>query len=623
MYCGPHFAKGDSNMKIKIDRLLRDVPVEEFPVEPLSPKRQERILMITMNKIKQEQQPKRRGRKPLTMLVAAAALVALLCGTALAAYELNLFDFSRLFGEEASIIEENIVTYTPAPEDAVPAFTGLNDENHMSVKDYNFTLCGDVEASDTLIYATFDISKVSEDIPGFTDSGFTLGIEGYESKSFLRGIGDFERVVVYASLTEPLTESDTLTFVMTNGSNTETVFANAPITLSEANMAVFTEPNPDADYVLDTASLTDADLTVTGHFQKEFDDYAAALDAAGTFSPDTLFWPLYDQFMDTYDEANAVEDQEGYLVVRDIQTDGTFTLQWAFVKNIFAELGMTVNFGGEKYVIPEQDAPQPEVLEEIKPSESTVADTQDYRFSLESMVADSNVIYAIVDMEPLTDYGRAHMNLDDQELTIACGNLTAKSSGSVGSVLIESGEDMSRYLVYCISDSANQQVGDLIYFEILNIIEDGDTLEHSYALFNVTLDSINHASATAERVSDLADGQSEYTDVTITPMSLRMQTEYHGEPDEGMVAADRAFADPEITLTFKNGDSYTIMGEGWYPNNADFGEYGIVMGSCRGDGTESDGTMYKTYLFSQLVSLEELDTITIDGVVYQVHYEIA
>lgn len=612
-------------MKIKIDKLLCDVPVEEISTPPLSPERQERILMMTMEKMKHEQQPKRRRRKPLTMLVAAAAIVALLCGTALAAYELDLFDFSRLFGEETSIIEENIVTFTPAPEDAVPAFTGLTEENHVSIKDYNFTLRGDVEVTETLIYATIDVSKVSEDVPDFVTTDFTLGIAGYDSKTFDQ-LGGGTRFVVYATLDAPLTEDTTLDFVLTDGTTTTTIFENAPITLSEANAAVFTDPNPDADYVLDTAALTDADLTVTGHFQKEFADYDSALDASGTVAFSKIPGPLKDEYMDAYDPYDGAdhEDLEGYLVAREVSDDGTFTLQWAFIKNVPTWMGMTVNFGGGKYVIPEQEKPQPEVAENIQPSESTTADTQDYRFSLESMVADSNVIYAIVDMEPLTDYGRAHMNLSYQELTIACGNLTTKSSGSVGSALIEAGEDMSRYLVYSIRDSGEQQVGDLIHFEILNIIEDGDTAEHSYALFNVTLDSINHASATAERVSDLADGQSEYTDVTITPMSLRMQAEYHGGPDEqGMVAADRAFAAPEITLTFKNGDSYTIMDEEWYPDKADFGEYGIAMGSGHGDGTESDGTMYKTYLFSQLVSLEELDTITIDSVVYQVHYEIA
>lgn len=612
-------------MKIRIDSLLRDCDVPEIPVLHLSPQRQERILQMTMEKMKAGQkQPQRRRRRPLTMIAAAAAIVALLCGTALAAYELNLFDFSQLFGEEASILEENIVTYTPEPENAAAAVNGLNQKNHISVKDYNFTLCGDVEASDTLVYATIDVSQVREDIPEFADSGYTLEIAGYESKSFLRGAGEFERIVVYASLAEPLSEGDTLTFIMTDGTSEEPIFADTEITLCDANAAVFTDQDPDADYVLDTASLTDVDLTVTGHFQKKFDDYAAALDATGTFVLGAISWPLYDQPMDTYDETTAEEDQAGYLVACDVQKDGTFTLQWTFVKGMSKDLGLSINFGGATYSLPELAVEEVQSPEDIQPSESTVADTQDYRFSLESMVADSNIIYAIVDMEPLTDYGRAHMNLTGQELTIVCTNRTAKASGPAGSVLIESGEDMSRYLVYSLNDSAEQQADDLVSFEILNILEDGDTAAHSYALFNATLENVNHASATAQRVSDLADGQIEHTGVTITPMSLRMQAEYHGDTTEdGRAAADMALEDPEVTLTFKNGDSYTIMDEDWYPdpNNTDFGEYGVVMGSGHGDGTETDGTAYKTYLFSQVVSLEELDTITIDGVVYQVHYE--
>lgn len=414
--------------------------------------------------------------------------------------------------------------------------------------------------------------------------------------------------------------------LMTDGSSTETVFADAPITLSEANAAVFTDPDPDADYVLDTASLTNAGLTVTGHFQKAFEDYAAALDASATVSfLDTDPLPLKAEYMDTFDPDDGAyhEDWEGYLVACDVAEDGTFTIQWAFVKNTSAWHGMTVHFGGGEYVIPEQEAPQPEVLEEVQPSESTVADTQDYRFSLETMVGDSNILYAIVDMEPLTDYGRAHMDLTEQELTIACSNLTNRGAGTAGSVLIESGEDMSRYLVYSIDDSGEQQEGDLISFSILNLIEDGDTAEHSYGLFHVTLERINRATATAERISGTSDGLVDYTAVTITPMSLSLEGQYDGAADEnGIPAADRAFENPEVTLTFQNGDSYTILDEDWRPHSTDFGEYGVVTGSGRGDGTETSGTVYKTYLFSQLVSLEELDTITIDGVVYQVHYEI-
>ena len=184
-------------------------------------------------------------------------------------------------------------------------------------------------------------------------------------------------------------------------------------------------------------------------------------------------------------------------------------------------------------------------------------------------------------------------------------------------------EDMSRYLVYSIDDSGEQQEGDLISFSILNLIENGDTAEHSYGLFNVTLERINRATATAERISGTSNGLVDYTTVTITPMSLSLEGQYDGAADEnGIAAVDRAFENPEVTLTFQNGDSYTILDEDWRPHSTDFGEYGVVTGSGRGDGTETSGTVYKTYLFSQLVSLEELDTITIDGVVYQVHCEI-
>ena len=90
------------------------------------------------------------------------------------------------------------------------------------------------------------------------------------------------------------------------------------------------------------------------------------------------------------------------------------------------------------------------------------------------------------------------------------------------------------------------------------------------------------------------------------------------------MAADLALGkNPEVILTFQDGTSYTILDETWRRGDADFGEYGVATSSSSGQGSDSIGTICKTYLFSQIVSLEELDTITIDGAVYQVHYEIA
>ena len=117
-------------MNKQIEDLVREAALLELPADPLPPQRQERIKLMTMKKIKNEQpQPAKHRRRPVTILVAVAAALALLCGTALAAYELKLFTFSQLFGDQASIIEEAAVTYAPpSEEDIAPACFGRRSE---------------------------------------------------------------------------------------------------------------------------------------------------------------------------------------------------------------------------------------------------------------------------------------------------------------------------------------------------------------------------------------------------------------------------------------------------------------------------------------------------------------
>lgn len=600
------------------------------PIIPLSPKRQERILQMTMKKINETPpEAPARSRRPLRLIAATAGIAALLCATAFAAVELKLFDFSSLFGERAALIEEAVTTYTPAPEGAISAFDGRTEENFTATEDYNFLLLGDVEASSTQLFATFNVSTVRDDIPDFTTSGLQLELAGYETSFFSRDIQPgTQRITIYTLLEAPLPDDTAVSILVTNGTSSQPILDSVSIISLDANTAVFAEPDPDADYVLDTAALTESSLTVTGHFQKTFEDYTAALDASGAMGiggHGGIHWPLKDEFMDTYDpnDGTVHEDLEGYLVVRDVSEDGNFTLEWTFIKGIPPEAGMRFQFGGETYTLAatEQSEAGPEAY---TPNLATSAETQDYRFTLESITASPNAIYAVMDMEPLTAYGRAHMELSPQELTIVCGNFTHTSNGSGGSDLIESGDNMSRYLVYRIGEGLDiNQAGDIINFQILNILEDGDTAAHGYDLFDVELESV--ISASAQCVSETASAPVNYTTVSVTPISLYLEGQFSGsENQDGLVPADYMAENPEIILGFRDGSSYTVMDWDWHydPSHADFGEYGIVAQSTSANGDAYSGTICRSLLFSQVIPLEELDTITINGTVYRVNYEI-
>lgn len=608
-------------MKIQIDSLTGLVQTPDLPVGSLSPQRQERILNMTKQKIKAAKKQHRRSRRsPLRLTAIIAAALILLCGSVCAAYQFELFDFSRLFGENAEVIEEAIVTYEPEPDGVVSAFTGRNETNFAKKEDYNFQLRGSVDVTDTLLSASFEISTVSGDIPKFSTTGMTIEFEGYKTEHYVRWSSDTECINVYAKLDEPVTSDESIKLLLRNGENSQVLLENAPVEYSAGNTAVFADHDPDADYVVDTVTMTNTTISLTGHFQKEFSDYNTELDASGKYAMgDSIFWPLYDERMEDFDPKLAKEDLEGYLTIREVTDEGSFTLEWAMTKGI-PGFG-TLYFNGQKYNIPEPEATVEPA--EYVPVLTTSAETQDYRFTLESIAATSNVIYAIMDMEPITEYGRNHMEPGPQELCIVLGNVTSPISGTTGSVLLESDENMSRYLVYSLgSGDRSYAPGDLISFDILSIFEEGDTADHNYHLFDVELEQVVTVSAEAKQISDGGDGLVKFEKVVVTPFSLYLQGIYDANADTGeRHPSDLASEKPEITLTFKDGSSANLMDKDWQPNQDldALGSYGIAASEQRG----GDGVTHQTYLFSQLISLEEMDTIIINGTTYQVIYEIA
>ena len=596
-------------MRVTIDDLLKEIKTPELPVPPVSSQRQERIQQMTMKKVKSETHAKRRNPAKLAVIAGAAAV--LLCGSAFAAYEWNLFDFHSLFGSNAEVLEDHITTFQPHEQVPGSAQGGFTEAVRGTFEDYHVTLISAPEVSDTLITATFTVSKADASAPDFTESGLMLEISGYASHSYVHWDGENAQIAVYAQ-----TDSapDTLTFSLTDGETTNNVLEDVAVEHLTARTADFSDMDTgNADYVLDSATATDTSLRVTGHCQKVAS--ADALDASGTFyqgDPETGYpAPLYDKTMEQFDFAAQQEDVEGYLITRDIKEDGSFTLEWMFTKRYAG--AATLKFDGLTYSLPAQEENEPVDVPEPAASASMVTDTQDYRFSLESMTAVPNGIYAIVDVEPLTDYGKA--NLTSSNYDLLCSDATSLSSGTVGSQIIESSEELVRLLVWSVDDESVIQPGDLISFEV-TVMEDGDTDFHSYPLFNAPIDSV-----LTDSVSLTGDG--DYDTAVLTPLTLHLEKiirpDADGDEDAQLEAVDLAMGNPEITLTMTDGSSYTLLDDSWYPDTVDLGQYGTLALSTEGDRQDDGSTVIShTLLFTQPVDLSEIASVTIDGIIYTV-----
>ena len=123
-------------MKTTWDELMRYAPEQEIPLPSMQDGECARILNKTMGKIKETKQ---KPARPVQTVLIAAAVAALLCGSAFAAHSFGWFD--RLFGEKAALVKDHVTSYDETTDTDItqPAYTeeeqAMIDEGTMQVPD--------------------------------------------------------------------------------------------------------------------------------------------------------------------------------------------------------------------------------------------------------------------------------------------------------------------------------------------------------------------------------------------------------------------------------------------------------------------------------------------------------
>lgn len=85
---------------------MRYAPEQEIPLPSMQDGECARILNKTMGKIRETKQ---KPARPVRTVLIAAAVAALLCGSAFAAHSFGWFD--RLFGEKAALVKDHVTSY--------------------------------------------------------------------------------------------------------------------------------------------------------------------------------------------------------------------------------------------------------------------------------------------------------------------------------------------------------------------------------------------------------------------------------------------------------------------------------------------------------------------------------
>ena len=135
-------------MKTTWDELMRYAPEQDIPLPPLQDGEGARILSKTMGKIKETKQ---KPARPVRTVLIAAAIAALLCGSAFAAHSFGWFD--QLFGEKAALVKDHVTSYDEKTSTALtqPAYT---EEEQAMIAEGTMQVPDTADLADTGVSAT-------------------------------------------------------------------------------------------------------------------------------------------------------------------------------------------------------------------------------------------------------------------------------------------------------------------------------------------------------------------------------------------------------------------------------------------------------------------------------------
>ena len=137
-------------MKTTWDELMRYAPEQEIPLPPMQDGEGARILSKTMGKIKETKQ---KPARPVRTVLIAAAVAALLCGSAFAAHSFGWFD--QLFGEKAALVKDHVTSYDETTTTDITQPTYTEEEQAMIAE-------GTMQVPDTADLADTGVSATTE-----------------------------------------------------------------------------------------------------------------------------------------------------------------------------------------------------------------------------------------------------------------------------------------------------------------------------------------------------------------------------------------------------------------------------------------------------------------------------
>ena len=235
----------------------------------------------------------------------------------------------------------------------------------------------------------------------------------------------------------------------------------------------------------------------------------------------------------------------------------------------------------------------------FQPVFATCAETEDYRFSLRSLTAGGTVLYAVVDVEGLSDFGRANLDTPPE---FALHNTTHHASGTVlDSRLVGAGENVRRWLFGIVTANPINEVGDVVEFETLSLYEAGGWSDRGYRLFDVRLEKLVPAAVTLSGPAGESEDGVVWKKAVLDAVSLTLE-------GEGLLSDYKA-GQPTVILVFQDGARETVLDGTWRPY-APRSDHDAAVSGFTG---WHDGTAHLELIFGMPLDPAALAAVIVDG----------
>lgn len=244
------------------------------------------------------------------------------------------------------------------------------------------------------------------------------------------------------------------------------------------------------------------------------------------------------------------------------------------------------------------------------------AETEDFTVTLETMVVSEDSLYAIVRVEAKNEEAAACLSALETADTIEkeqAGMLRISARNNTGtgherewknggmSMDIVQVEGSTAYALLC-NNGGEFEPGDKILFQ--TSYQDTHT-----DLFEVPVPAqLETKRVLTLRAEVSAESYHCWQTATITPISLRLDGRYGSGSEETV---------PVVVITLTDGTSFELANVSNGFAESPYGSYGSL--SFSGTGSPEADQVKFSWLFSQLIDLDALASVTIDGVTYPVN----